>query len=96
MRRIAANAGAEGSVVVDEVRRRQRETGNPNVGYDANLNEYGDLVQGGIIDPAKVTRAALENAASVAAMVLTTDSLVTDVPENREEAEVGGHDHHHH
>ena len=82
MKRIAYNAGKEGSVVIDEVRRQQRDNGNnTKIGYDAFNDTYVDLVTAGIIDPAKVTRAALENAASVAAMVLTTDSLVTDLPE---------------
>ena len=82
LKRIAYNAGKEGSVVLEEVRRQQvSANNNMSVGYDAFSDEYGDLVSHGIIDPAKVTRAALENAASVAAMVLTTDSLVTDIPE---------------
>ncbi len=82
LKRIAYNAGKEGSVVLEEVRRQQVSAeNNMSVGYDALSDEYGDLVSHGIIDPAKVTRAALENAASVAAMVLTTDSLVTDIPE---------------
>ena len=82
-RRIAFNAGKEGSVVVEEIRRRQRETKDLNMGYDAAKDEYANLVQRGIIDPAKVTRAALENAASIGAMVLTTGSLVTDIPEKK-------------
>ncbi len=82
LKRIAYNAGKEGSVVVEEVRRQQKGADNDlKVGYDAFSDEYRDLVMQGIIDPAKVTRAALENASSVAALVLTTDSLVTDVPE---------------
>ncbi|MEK7214739.1 MAG: chaperonin GroEL, partial [Chloroflexota bacterium] len=80
LRRIALNAGKEGSVVVEEVRRHQASAKNTNVGYDAAKDDYGDLVQRGVIDPAKVTRAALENAASIAALLLTTDSLVTDIP----------------
>ncbi len=96
LRRIALNAGKEGSVVVEEVRRRQRENSNNlNLGYDAARDEFGDMIQKGVIDPAKVTRAALENAASVAAMVLTTDSLVADIPV-KEEPAAGEHDHHHH
>ncbi len=82
-RRIALNAGKEGSVVVEEIRRRQRDTKDTNVGYDAALDEYANLIDRGIIDPAKVTRAALENAASIGALVLTTDSLVADVPEKK-------------
>ena len=65
-----------------------------NDGYDADKDEYGDLVAAGIIDPAKVVRTALQNAASVAALLLTTESLVTEIP--KEEEEAGGHDHHDH
>ncbi len=86
MRQIARNAGLEGSVVVQTVRERQKETGNKNVGYDVMSGEYGDMVEMGIIDPAKVTRSAVENAASIAAMVLTTDALVTDLPEKEKAA----------
>ena len=77
IKRIAINAGQDGSVVLEAVRRN----GNWRYGYDALRNEYGDMITKGIIDPAKVTRAALQNAASVAVMVLTTESLVTDIPE---------------
>jgi len=77
LRIIAENAGQEGSVVVDAIERSD----NRNFGYDAATEEYGDMFERGIIDPAKVTRSALENAASIAAMVLTTESLVTDIPE---------------
>ncbi|MCI0856006.1 MAG: chaperonin GroEL, partial [Chloroflexi bacterium] len=77
LRIIAENAGVEGSVVVDKI---QKST-DANFGYDAELGEYGDLMKKGIIDPVKVVRAGLENAASIAAMVLTTESLVTDIPE---------------
>jgi len=76
LRMIAENAGKEGSVIVDAVRRLPR-----GEGYDAARDEFGNLVERGIIDPVKVTRTAVENAASIAAMVLTTESLVTDVPE---------------
>jgi len=80
LRRIAINAGQEGSVVVDAV----KKSGKPGWGYDALLEEYGDMQEKGIIDPAKVTRSALENAASIAAMVLTTESLITDIPEKKQ------------
>ncbi|HEY49240.1 MAG TPA: chaperonin GroEL [Dehalococcoidia bacterium] len=76
LRQIAANAGKEGSVAVDYVKKAKK-----GIGYDAEKDEYGNMVERGIIDPAKVTRAGLENAASIAAMVLTTESLVTDIPE---------------
>jgi chaperonin GroEL len=81
MRKIAENAGKDGSVVVENVRRAQKEKKNLNIGYDVIKEAYLDMVKGGVIDPAKVTRGALENAASIAAMILTTEALVTDVPE---------------
>ena len=76
LRQIAVNAGMEGSVIVANVRAARK----PGYGYDAAKNEYGMLVDKGIIDPTKVTRSALQNAASVAAMILTTESLVCDIP----------------
>jgi chaperonin GroEL len=76
LRRICANAGAEGSVVVEEVKRR-----GPGSGYDAARGEYANMVERGIIDPLKVTRSALENAASIATMILTTETLITEIPE---------------
>ena len=77
IRQIAANAGLDGSVILEKV----RTSGKVGYGFDAYKEEYCDMVTAGIIDPAKVTRSALENAASVAAMVLTTESLVADKPE---------------
>jgi chaperonin GroEL len=76
LRQIAANAGMEGSVVVEAVRKMK-----PGNGYDAQKGEYTDMFVAGIIDPAKVTRSALENAASVAALMLTTETIITDLPE---------------
>src|SRR5574338_29472 len=76
LRQIAINAGMEGSVVVEAVRKMK-----PGSGYDAAKGEYGDLFAAGIIDPAKVTRSALENAASVAGLMLTTETVDTDLPE---------------
>lgn len=81
LRQIAVNAGEDGGVVAQNVRRLQVEKGNKNFGYDAFRSEYVDLVERGIIDPTKVTRLALENAASIGAMILTTEALVTDLPE---------------
>jgi chaperonin GroEL len=81
MRRIVENAGKEGSVVVENVRQAQKRQKSKTVGYDVLRDEYIDMVKGGVIDPAKVTRGALENAASIAAMILTTEALVTDIPE---------------
>jgi chaperonin GroEL len=81
MRKIAENAGEDGAVIIENVRRKQVENKNLNFGYDVMANQYEDMVKEGIIDPAKVTKGALENAASIAAMILTTEALVTDVPE---------------
>jgi chaperonin GroEL len=86
MRQIAANAGLDGSVVVSEVRRRQRDTTNIRIGYNVMSGEYTDMVSVGIIDPAKVTRSAVENAVSIAGMILTTEALVTDLPEKERPA----------
>ena len=76
VRQIAKNAGAEGSLIVEKIKSRKSTT----FGYDAAKDEYTDMMERGIADPTKVTRSALQNAASVAAMVLTTESLVTDIP----------------
>jgi len=81
LRKIADNAGQDGSVVLEGVRRAQKAENNPRIGYDVLSEEYGDMVKAGVIDPAKVTRGALENAASIAAMILTTEALITDLPE---------------
>jgi len=81
MRKIAENAGMDGAVVLETVRRKQAETSNKHIGYDVLSSAYVDMVEAGIIDPAKVTKGGLENAASIAAMVLTTEALITDLPE---------------
>ena len=81
MRKIAENAGEDGAVILDAVRRMQKEKDNLNYGYDVIRNDYFDMVEAGIIDPAKVTKGAISNAASIAAMVLSTEALVTDIPE---------------
>jgi chaperonin GroEL len=81
LRKIAANAGKDGAVVLDTVRRMQQEKSNTKLGYDVIAEDYVDMVKAGIIDPAKVTKGALENAASIAAMILTTEALITDIPE---------------
>ncbi len=80
-RQLAENAGYDGAVVVQEIRRRQKESNNPNIGFDVLEEDYRDMFEAGIIDPVKVTRAALENAASIAAMILTTEALVSEIPE---------------
>jgi chaperonin GroEL len=81
LRQLAENAGHDGAVVIQDVRRLQAEKKNTNLGFDVLAEEYADLPARGIIDPAKVTRSALENAASIAAMILTTEALITDMPE---------------
>jgi chaperonin GroEL len=81
MRGIAENAGWDGAVVVESVRRQQKEGKNTNIGFDVISEEYLDMLKAGVIDPAKVTRSAVENAASIGAMILTTEALVTDKPE---------------
>jgi chaperonin GroEL len=90
LRAIANNAGVDGAVVVNRVRQMKGK----NDGYNADTDEYGDLVADGVIDPTKVVRTALQNGASVAALLLTTDSLVTTIPEEKEEGD--HHDHHDH
>ncbi len=86
MRRIAENAGKDGSVILEGVRRAQKEKKNKNIGYNVISEAYVDMVKNGVIDPAKVTRGALENAASIAAMILTTEALITDIPEKEKAA----------
>ena len=86
LRQIAANAGIDGSVIVENVKNAKK----PGFGYDALKGEYVDMIDRGIIDPTKVTRSALQNAASVAAMVLTTESLVADIPAPEPAAPAGG------
>ena len=76
VKQIAANAGLEGAVIVDKIKASEK-----GIGYNALIEEYQDMIKAGIVDPAKVTRSALQNAASVAAMILTTESLVADQPE---------------
>ena len=77
LKQIALNAGLDGAVILNEI----LKSGKANFGFNALTNEYTDMVESGIIDPTKVTRSALQNASSVAAMVLTTESLVTDKPD---------------
>jgi chaperonin GroEL len=86
LRKIAENAGKDGMVILEGVRRAQKEKKNKHIGYDVIREEYVDMVDAGVIDPAKVTRGALENAASIAAMILTTEALITDIPEKEKSA----------
>ena len=81
MRKIAENAGKNGDVIIQNVRAEQEKADDKDIGYDVLEEEYVNMIKSGIIDPAKVTRGALENAASIAAMILTTEALITDLPE---------------
>ena len=90
LRYIAENAGHDGSVVVEEVRRRHNGADTQYIGFDVLAEDYGDMVEKGIIDPLKVTRSALENAASIASMILTTEALIADIPEPPAPAPPGG------
>ncbi|MFC2030659.1 chaperonin GroEL [Chloroflexota bacterium] len=83
-RQLAVNAGKDGAVIVDNVRRQQKEQDDVKVGYDVLREVYVNMVQVGIIDPVKVTRSAVENAASIGAMILTTEALITDIPEKEQ------------
>src|ERR1041384_4323994 len=83
-RQLADNAGAEGALVVEEVKKRKG-----NEGYDVSTGEYTDLVKAGVVDPKKVTRTALQNAASIAGLLLTTEALITEVPEKEKPAPAG-------
>ena len=86
MRQIVLNAGAEGAVVVGRV----RESKDDNFGFDAETGEFGDMIKAGVIDPAKVTRLALQNAASIAALMLTTEALVAEIKEDTKKAAASG------
>jgi chaperonin GroEL len=89
MRKIAENAGQNGDVIIQNVRRAQAEAKDNNIGYDVLTGQYTNMIKAGIIDPAKVTRGALENAASIASMILTTEALITDIPEEEPQMPAG-------
>jgi chaperonin GroEL len=87
LRQIVQNAGKEGAVIVEKVRAEK----NPNFGYNAETEEFGDMIEAGIIDPAKVARCALQNAASIAGLMLTTEALISEIPEaDKVRAQTGG------
>jgi chaperonin GroEL len=88
IQQIAENAGTDGAIVESKV----TENSNPNFGYDARLDRYVDMVKEGIIDPTKVVRSALQNAASVATLLLTSDALVAEIPKDEKPLPGGGHD----
>jgi len=87
LRLIVANAGIEGAVVVGKI----RESNDPHYGYNAATDKFEDLVKAGVIDPTKVTRTALLNAASIAGLMLTTEAMVADIPEPKSAPQGGGH-----
>ena len=87
LRQIVQNSGTEGAIVLDTV----RNNGNPNYGYNAATDQYEDLVKSGVIDPTKVTRTALQNASSIASLMLTTEAMVAEIPEKKSAAAAGGH-----
>jgi chaperonin GroEL len=89
LRGIVSNAGQDGGVVMERVRRAQSEQANPHIGYDVTGQTYIDMLHAGIIDPVKVTRSAVENAASIAGMILTTEALISDKPEQAGAAGAG-------
>jgi chaperonin GroEL len=86
LKQIAANAGKEGSVVIEKLKGES----NPNMGYDAKTDQYKDMIEAGIIDPVKVVRSALQNASSIAGLMLTTEALVADIPEKKSEMPMPG------
>jgi len=90
IRGIMSNAGLDGSVIIQEVRRQQASQSSSTIGFDIMTNEYTDMVKAGVIDPAKVTRGALSNASSIAGMILTTEALITDIPEPEPAMPAGG------
>jgi len=87
LRQIVKNCGEEPSVVVNKVLE-----GKGNYGYNAQTGEYGDMVAMGVLDPTKVTRTALQNAASIASLMLTTDCMVADLPDDKQSSPMGGGD----
>jgi chaperonin GroEL len=85
LRQIVSNSGTEGAIVVSKI----RENSNPNFGFNAQTDTYEDLVASGVIDPTKVTRSALQNAASIASLMLTTEAMIAEIPEKKPSAPAG-------
>ncbi|WP_026369694.1 chaperonin GroEL [Kallotenue papyrolyticum] len=90
IRQLARNAGEDGAVIIDTVRRLQKERNDTTIGYNVMTGEYGSMLQQGVIDPVKVTRSAVQNAVSIASMILTTDALVAEIPEEKPAAPAPG------
>jgi chaperonin GroEL len=83
MRTLARNAGEDGAVIIDTVRRHQKEKGDTSYGYNVLTGEFGSMLDQGVVDPVKVTRSAVQNAVSIAGLLLTTEALITDIPEDK-------------
>jgi chaperonin GroEL len=90
LRQLARNAGEDGAVIIDTVRRGQKETGDSSYGYNVLTGELGNLIEQGVIDPVKVTRSAVQNAVSIAGLLLTTEALIADLPEEKTQSMPGG------
>jgi len=90
IRQLARNAGEDGAVIINTVRRYQKDQGNTSIGYNVMTGEFGNMLEQGVPDPVKVTRTALQNAVSIASMILTTDALITDIPEDKPAMPMGG------
>jgi chaperonin GroEL len=83
MRQLAKNAGEDGAVIIDTVRRHQKEKGDTSYGYNVLTGQLGSMLEQGVVDPVKVTRSAVQNAVSIAGLLLTTEALITDLPEEK-------------
>ncbi len=90
LRQLAQNAGEDGAVIIDNVRRAQQEQRNSNIGYNVMTGEYGNMLEQGVPDPVKVTRTAIQNAISIASMILTTNVLITDIDDSSPAMPMGG------
>ena len=90
MRQLARNAGEDGAVIIDAVRRAQKEKGDTTYGYNVLTGEFGSMIEQGVIDPVKVTRSAVQNAVSIAGLLLTTEALIADLPEEKAPAMPAG------
>ena len=90
MRILARNAGEDGAVIIDTVRRNQQSSGDTTYGYNVLTGEFGSMLAQGVVDPVKVTRSAVQNAVSIAGLLLTTEALVTDIPEEGSGGAGGG------
>jgi chaperonin GroEL len=86
LRQIVVNSGTEGAIVIGKI----RENANPNFGFNAQTDVFEDLVAAGVIDPTKVTRTALQNASSIASLMLTTEAMVAEIPEKKQSPMPGG------